>query len=53
MMLTLEEVEAVRQRENDLAAHPAVLSLPLASRGPADILAAIGSAVLLVLAALA
>lgn len=53
MMLTLEEVETVRQRENDLAAHPAVLSLPLANRGPADILAAIGSAVLLVLAALA
>jgi energy-coupling factor transport system permease protein len=53
MMLTLEEVEAVRQRANDLAAYPASLSLPRASHGPADIVAAIGSAVLLVVAALA
>ncbi|MBI5109952.1 MAG: hypothetical protein HZA62_14540 [Rhodocyclales bacterium] len=53
MMLTLEEVEAVRQRENDPAANPESLSLPLAGHGPADFVAAIGSALLLVLAALA
>lgn len=53
LMLTLQEVEATRADGSEVPVAAAFLSLPVIQRGPMDHFAAIGSAGLLMLAALA
>ncbi len=53
LMLTLEEVENVRRGDEALGMTVARLTLPMTSRGGVDYLAALGSAALLLIAALA